>query len=75
MRDDHTKHAAFAIAAEALFEEYPLPGEANALRRLERIEFIMNAGDGLYIATDEIPVGMLAVPPDELFAIHALIYG
>lgn len=75
MRDDYRKHAAFAAAAERLFEMYPMPGDQHAMRRLNRYEFLQKARDGVYLRTDFIPVGAVFVPPDELFAIHALIYG
>lgn len=75
MRDDNKKHAAFAAAAEELFKRYPLYGEQHAMRRLERVEFVENARDGMYLSTAYIPIGAIFVPPDELFALHGLIYG
>lgn len=75
MRDDNAKHEAFAAAAEELFKRYPLSGDQHAHRRVYRSDFVKGARDGIYLRTDFIPVGAIFVPPDELFAIHALIYG
>jgi hypothetical protein len=74
--DDHiaarTRHHAFAAALAELFERYPA---SDKLREEFRPVALRAAQAGAYQGSGAIPVGLLAVPTDELFAVHALIYG
>ena len=73
------KHEAFAAALEELFEQYPLPEPPKApldlLRTVERANALDRARMGVMTRRDYLPMGYLVVPPEQLLAVHALIYG
>lgn len=69
------RDAAFAEVLRALFEKYPLPGDQYAMRRIVRFEARSLALGGRWRDRNLLPHGDWCVPPDEMNAVHALIYG
>jgi hypothetical protein len=76
--DDHiiarTRHHAFAAALAELFARYPAP-ENDRPRREYRPVALSHARNGMFAGRNALPVGVLCIPTDELFTVHALIYG
>jgi hypothetical protein len=66
------RHEAFAAALAELFARYPA---TDTLRADFRPRMLESAQAGVYELRGVLPQGLLCVPTDELFTVHALIYG
>jgi hypothetical protein len=81
MTPAHTKDRdrAFHDTALALFKQHPIQlqdvVENDSFRAHKRRDFLNDAALGYHRKGHLIPYGTLAVPDDELLAIHTLIYG
>ena len=79
------KHAAFAAALEELFSRYPVPKYEHEIWYAVRETALRRARDGLFYSTsapvfyrqraEDLARTDWGVPPEEVVAIHTLIYG